>query len=71
MNDLLKQVELVRLAELSRVYDFMTENEWESVFDAKDDWIVRRMRENNCLSRSAVKERFNEIAEKLNIPNRL
>lgn len=72
MNSLDKQMEVIRLAELDRVYRFMTENSWEDLFDAKeDDWIIKRMQRNGCLTRNGVKNKFNDLAARLMIPKRL
>jgi hypothetical protein len=72
MDNLGKQLEVIRLAELDRVYDFMLENGWEDLFDARqDDWVIKRMRQNGCLSRDGVRNKFNEMAARLMIPKRL
>jgi hypothetical protein len=72
MEDLKKQMDLLRLAELDRVFEFMTQNGWEDLFDAKeDDWIIKRMKQNGCLTRDGVKNKFNALAARAMISKRL
>lgn len=72
MDELKKHMALLRLAELDRVYEFMTQNGWEDLFDAKeDDWIIKRMKQNGCLTREGVKNKFNALAAQAMIPQRL
>ena len=71
MDNWEKQMEVFSLVELERVYEFMTANNWEDLFDARlDDWIIKRMRRHGCLTREGVRNTFNDKAARAGIPRR-
>jgi hypothetical protein len=63
---------IVKLAELYHLYEVMTQERWENKSDVVgDEWVIRRLREYDCASRSEVKTTYNDLAVKLGHKDKL